>query len=181
MIHKKGAARLGCAVAMVAGAALAVPGLAGATTNSVTQTLSGTIATTVTLAESAAGTGLSAFVPGTTSTAATPTLNVFANTTYTLTVAPAWSVGQLSHPMRVAMSVTQPASDTNSRPAAHTVSLAWGSTTPASVTIGTGSALKSSTTVAPDTFTGTISQPVSYADAPGRYSVTLTYAAAPTV
>jgi hypothetical protein len=46
------------------------------------------------------------------------------------------------------------------------------------VTIGSGSAAAAPTgNVNPDTFSGTISQPVSYGDAAGTYAVTLTYAA----
>jgi hypothetical protein len=78
-------------------------------------------------------------------------------------------------------SATQGTGDTNGPPSGSSESLAW-STATDGVTIGSGSAAVGATgDVNPDTFHGTITQPVSYADGAGSYHVTLTYAASASV
>jgi hypothetical protein len=160
------------------GAVALAPGLAGAAGSTpVTQTLTGAVAPTITLTQTAPGTNLTTLIPGATSTGTVPDLSVSANTAYLLTVTPStFSTNHLSNPLHIATTATAGTGNTNAAPTGASVTIAWGSS--ATTTIGSGTAAADAGgTVNPDTFSGAISQPVSFGDAQGAYSVTLTYVA----
>lgn len=174
----RGGAALG-----IVGTALAVATPALAANNSTRQTLTGSIPPSVTLSQLSPGTNLSTLTPGSTSHGTEPTMAIDANTAFNLTVtAGTWSTAHLANPLQLVTTATPGTGDTDSAPTGSTVTVAWGTST--ATTIGTGSAEADSATpalVAPAQFSGAISQPVSYADQPTTYHVTLTYTVAATV